>query len=40
VKNYGIDEGRMQIEYFGSGRVPEFTDAYWESYRCVELITE
>jgi outer membrane protein OmpA-like peptidoglycan-associated protein len=40
VRNYGIDEGRMQIEYFGSERAPEFTDADWQSYRCVELITE
>jgi outer membrane protein OmpA-like peptidoglycan-associated protein len=40
VTHYGIDEGRMKIEYFGSEGAPEFTDANWESYRCVELIIE
>jgi outer membrane protein OmpA-like peptidoglycan-associated protein len=38
--NYGIDEGRIQIEYFGSERVPEFAETDWQSYRCVELIIE
>jgi outer membrane protein OmpA-like peptidoglycan-associated protein len=40
IKNYGIDEGRIKIEYFGSERVPELMDATWESYRCVELVIE
>jgi outer membrane protein OmpA-like peptidoglycan-associated protein len=39
-KNYGIAEERMKIEYYGAERSPEFKDASWESYRCVELIIE
>jgi outer membrane protein OmpA-like peptidoglycan-associated protein len=38
--HYGIDEGRMKIEYFGSERAPESANADWQSYRCVELIIE
>jgi outer membrane protein OmpA-like peptidoglycan-associated protein len=40
MKNYGIAEARMKIEYYGAERSPEFKDASWESYRCVELIIE
>jgi outer membrane protein OmpA-like peptidoglycan-associated protein len=40
MKNYGIAEARMKIEYYGADRSPEFKNASWESYRCVELIIE
>jgi outer membrane protein OmpA-like peptidoglycan-associated protein len=37
-RRFGIAEARMAIEYYGAERSPEFVDATWESYRCVELI--
>jgi len=40
ARNYGIAESRMKIESYGALRAPEFRDATWESYRCVELIIE
>jgi len=40
MKQHGIAEERMKIEYYGAERSPEFADATWESYRCVELILE
>ena len=40
MKTYGIAEARMKIEYYGAERSPEFANANWESYRCVELIIE
>jgi outer membrane protein OmpA-like peptidoglycan-associated protein len=39
-RQYGIDESRIKIEYFGAERSPVFIGATWESYRCVELIIE
>jgi flagellar motor protein MotB len=38
MRQYDIAEARMKIEYYGAQRSPEFADATWESYRCVELI--
>ncbi|MDR0456337.1 MAG: hypothetical protein LBH20_06610 [Treponema sp.] len=40
MKNYGIAEARMKIEYYGAEKEPAWKDASWESYRCVELILE
>jgi len=40
IKQYGISDERMKIEYYGGEKTPEFVDASWESYRCVELILE
>ena len=40
AKNYGIAASRMKIESYGAEKSPEFKDASWESYRCVELIIE
>jgi outer membrane protein OmpA-like peptidoglycan-associated protein len=40
MKNYGIAEARMKIEYYGAEKEPVWKDASWESYRCVELILE
>ena len=37
---YGIAESRMKVESYGALRAPEYRDANWESYRCVELIIE
>jgi len=37
-KQYGIPESRMKIEHYGAEKTPEFKDASWESYRCVELL--
>ena len=39
-RQYGIVESRMKIESYGALRAPEYRDAGWESYRCVELIIE
>jgi outer membrane protein OmpA-like peptidoglycan-associated protein len=39
-KNYGIAEFRIRVEYYGAEKSPEFKNASWESYRCVELIIE
>jgi outer membrane protein OmpA-like peptidoglycan-associated protein len=38
MRQYGIAEARMKIEYYGAERAPEFVDANWESYRCVEFL--
>ena len=38
MTEFGIAQERMRIEYFGAERVPEWANASWESYRCVELI--
>ena len=40
LENYGIASSRMKIENYGAEKLPEFRDAGWESYRCVELIIE
>jgi outer membrane protein OmpA-like peptidoglycan-associated protein len=40
MRQYGIAEERMKIEFYGAAQSPEFADAAWESYRCVELIIE
>lgn len=40
IRQYGIAESRITIEYYGAERMPAFRDASWESYRCVELIIE
>jgi len=40
VKQYGINEDRIQIEFYGADREPEAFDGSWESYRVVELIIE
>jgi outer membrane protein OmpA-like peptidoglycan-associated protein len=38
--HYGVAEEMIQMEFFGADKVPELTDASWESWRCVELIIE
>ena len=38
MQNFGIEEERISIEFYGADRAPEFSDASWESFRCVELI--
>ena len=40
AEKYGIPESRMEVEYYGAERSPEFVNAGWESYRCVELIIQ
>jgi len=40
AKQFGIDSSRMKIESYGALRAPEYRDASWESYRCVELLIE
>jgi len=39
-RSFGISGERIKIEYYGAERTPEFANADWESYRCVELIIE
>jgi outer membrane protein OmpA-like peptidoglycan-associated protein len=38
VRSYGIAEGRISTENYGSEKAPESAGKDWESYRCVELI--
>ena len=40
MRQYGIAEERMKIEFYGAEKMPESADETWESYRCVELIIE
>ena len=40
MRQYGIAEERMKIEFYGAEKPPESADDTWESYRCVELIIE
>jgi len=40
VKQYGIREDRIRIEFYGADREPETSDGSWESYRVVELVIE
>jgi len=39
-RHFGIDPSRIRIESYGALRAPEYRDASWESYRCVELIIQ
>jgi outer membrane protein OmpA-like peptidoglycan-associated protein len=39
-RRYGISAERVKTENYGAEKNPEFKDASWESYRCVELIIE
>jgi len=39
-RHYGIPRSRMKVESYGALRAPEYRDASWESYRCVELLIE
>ena len=38
TREYGIAASRITIESYGAERAPDFRDATWESYRCVELL--
>jgi outer membrane protein OmpA-like peptidoglycan-associated protein len=40
MRQYGIAEARMKIEFYGAEKMPESADDTWESFRCVELIIE
>jgi outer membrane protein OmpA-like peptidoglycan-associated protein len=38
ASNYGISKDRMEIEWYGADKAPEWGNASLESYRCVELL--
>jgi outer membrane protein OmpA-like peptidoglycan-associated protein len=36
--NYGVSKDRVEIEWYGADKAPEWGNASLESYRCVELL--
>ena len=38
VREYGISEDRIIVEFFGADREPALADGTWETYRAVEII--
>jgi outer membrane protein OmpA-like peptidoglycan-associated protein len=38
LMSMGIAEERVHMEFYGADKTPEWADASWESWRCVELL--